>query len=77
MRQFSREKTILFLIISRYYAVRGKTKENFNIIYIWGVGEITYFGGNGKLSSKCDFILTLFYTEKLKDVLRLADFCLF
>ena len=33
--------------------------------------------GNGKFSSKRNFILTLFYGEKLKDVLRLADFRLF
>ena len=34
-------------------------------------------GWNGLFSSKCNFVLTLFYGENPKDVLRLADFGLF
>ena len=34
-------------------------------------------GGNGKFSSKCNFISALFCGEKLKDVLCLAECCLF
>ena len=41
------------------------------------IGVLLGLSGNGKFSSKRNFILTLFYGEKLKDVLRLADFRLF
>ena len=42
---------------------------------LWDFG--LFWGEDRLLSSKCDFILTLFCAEKLKDVLRLAGCCLF
>ena len=42
-----------------------------------GLGNFGLFGAKRVVFSKCDFVLMLFCKEKLKDVLRSAECCLF
>ncbi len=53
-----------------------KRRSESEVTFVVGV-FLTILGGNGLSTSTCNPILTLFYGEKLKDVLRLAYFCLF